>query len=196
MIGKIKGKLTESDGNLGLVETSNGLSYHVFLTPNLLRKYPIGSVVDIYTYLQVREDALILFGFQSKEEYDVYRMLLTVSGVGPKTAYNVISFSILKDLFDAVRSNNSDYFTRIPGLGRKTALKILLELSQKMGEEFKLEKTYLSEDDKIVIEALVSLGFKSLEAKRILSQIPKELSVEKRITEAIRMASNPRDKKV
>lgn len=196
MIGKIKGKLTECDGNLGLVETTSGISYHIFLTPTLLKKYPLGSVVDIYTYLQVREDALILFGFQSKEEYEVYKMLLTVSGVGPKTAYNVISFSNLRGLFEAVHNNNSDYFTRIPGLGKKTALKILLELSQKMGEEFKLEKTYLTEDDKIVIEALVSLGFKSLEAKHILSQIPKELSVEKRITEAIRLASNPKDKRV
>ncbi len=191
MIGKIKGKLAEVDGNIGLIETSSGLSYEIFLTPSLLSLNKVGQAIEVYTYLQVREDAHTLFAFQTKNEFKLFKMLITVSGVGPKTAFSIISFSTDKDLTDAVRGNDIAFFSRIPGLGKKTAMKIILELSQKMDAEFKLEKMYLSEEDKTVVEALVSLGFKSGEARQILNKLPKELfSVEEKIKEALKLASN------
>lgn len=190
MIGKIKGKLSELNGNIGLIETQSGVSYQVYLTPSLINSYQIGQSVELYTYLQVREDALVLFGFKTKEEYDFFRMLLTVSGVGPKTAYTVISFGKIKELISSIKGNNSDYFTRIPGLGKKTAMKIILELSQKLESEFKLEKMYLSEEDKTVIDALVSLGFKLQEAKIILSKIPKNLNMEEKIKKGLMLGTN------
>jgi len=187
MIGKIKGKLIEIDGNIGLIETTSGLSYNVFLPPHLVSTLKLPISIDLYTYLQVRDDALVLFGFETKKEYKLFLQLLTVSGVGPKTAYNVSSFTKSEELITAIKENNIDYFTKVPGLGKKTAMKIILELSQKMKEEFSMEKMYLSEDDKVVVDALVSLGFKSQDAKKVLSKIPKNISVEERIKKGLQM---------
>lgn len=187
MIGKLKGKLIELDDNIGLIETSGGVFYQVFLTPSLLSTFHPPSSIEVYTYLQVRDDALVLFGFETKKEYDFFKLLLTVPGVGPKTAFSVISFSKIDELLIAVKQNNLEYFTRIPGLGKKTAMKIILELSQKLKEEFRMEKMFLSEEDKIVVEALVSLGFSSADAKKNLHKIEKNLPLEKRISESIKL---------
>lgn len=192
MIGKIKGTLVEVENNTGLIQTSGGVFYEVFLPTSLLSS--INQELEIYTYLNVRDDALILFGFKAKQEYHLFKLLLSVSGVGPKTAFTITSFSNSKDLINAVTSNNIDYFSKIPGLGKKTAMKIILELSQKLDQEFKLEKMYLSEDEKTVVDVLVSLGFKNQEAKNILSQLPKDLSLEDKIKEALRKTTNTNKK--
>src|SRR3989344_3956478 len=181
MIGRIKGKIVEVEENIALIETNSGVFYQVFITPSLLTKNKLPFEITIYTYLQVRDDALVLFGFETKKEYDFFKLLLSVSGVGPKTAFSVISFSKVDELIKAVKENDNGYFTRVPGLGKKTAMKIILELSQRLQSEFKLEKMYLSDDDKTVVDALVSLGFKSNEARNILSKLPKNLSLEEKI---------------
>ncbi len=186
MIGKIKGKLVELDGTIGLIETVCGVSYEVNLTPALISTYQLGKAIEVYTYLQVREDAQVLFGFKTRKEQNLFKLLISVSGVGPKIAFTVISFSKEDELFTAIKANDINYFAKIPGLGKKTAMKIILELSQKLKSEFQMGKMYLSEDDKIVIDALVSLGFKSADAKNILIKLPKNLSVEERIRQALR----------
>jgi holliday junction DNA helicase RuvA len=190
MIGKIKGTLVFTENNYGLIETSGGVSYQTYLTPKIISQYSIGDSIDIFTYLQVRDDALVLFGFETKKEYDFFTLLLTVPGVGPKTAFGVISFTQTDELLQAVRDNSIDYFTRVPGLGKKTAMKIILELSQKMKQEFKMEKMFMSQDDKTVIDALVSLGYASQEAKNIFQKLPKDLSVEQKITTALKLTSS------
>jgi len=190
MIGKIKGTLTEIDQNTGLIETASGTSYRVYLTPHLIKSHPIDSPIEVYTYLQVREDALTLFGFKTRGEFDFFRLLLTVSGVGPKTAYSIISYLSVDKMTQAIKENDVAVFTSIPGLGKKTAMKIILELSQKLKEEFKMEKMYLSEDDKVVVDVLISLGFKSQEANSLLPKIPRELSIEEKIKKGIQLATN------
>jgi len=187
MIGKIKGKLVEVDKNVGLIETVSGISYLAYLTPFLLSHYPIGATLEIYTYLQVKEDGLVLFGFNDKKEIDFFKMLLAVSGVGPKTAFSIICFSDVNKLKTAIKENNPDFFYQIPGLGKKTALKIILELSQKLKSEFELKKMYLSDEDKLVVDALTSLGFNTNIVKKILPQLPKNLSVEEKIKKALKM---------
>ena len=190
MIGKIKGTLIELEGNEGLIDTASGLSYNVFLTPAIVFQNPVGTPVEIYTYHQVREDAQILYGFESKKELHLFKLLLTVSGVGPKTAFNVVSHSKAEELIAAIKSNSVDYLTKTPGLGKKTAMKIILELSQKLKSDFQLEKMYLSEDDKTVVDALVALGYTSQDARKMLTKIPKDMSVEKRIQEALKVTSD------
>ena len=98
MIGKLKGKLVEVDKNIGLIETSGGVFYQVYLPPALLTTTYSLQPIELYTYLQVRDDALVLFGFETKKQHDFFLLLLTVSGVGPKTAFNVISFVKLDQL--------------------------------------------------------------------------------------------------
>ena len=187
MIGKIKGKLTELDGNVGLIENSSGVSYEVFLTASALTKSKVKSNLEIYTFLHVREDAHILFGFETRNEQKLFKLLTTVPGIGPKTAFNIVSFSKEDEMLVAVRENDISYFERVPGLGKKTAMKIILELSHKLETEFELKKMYLSEDDKMVIDALVSLGFKTQEARRILSKLPEKLTLEEKIREGLRL---------
>jgi len=187
MIGKLKGKLVEVDKNVGLIETSGGVFYQVFLPFSLIsnRLTPNPSIIELYTYLQVRDDALVLFGFETKQQHDFFKLLLTVSGVGPKTAFSVISYLPLGLLVKSVQSNDVNSFTQVPGLGRKTAMKIILELSSKFKADFDMKNMVLSEDDQTVIDALVALGYKTLDAKKILSKLPKNLSVEDKIKEAL-----------
>lgn len=187
MIGKLKGILSEIDGNVGLIETSGGVFYRVFLTSSLLSRISPLSPLEVYTYLQVRDDGLVLFSFETKVEYNFFTSLLSVSGVGPKTAYTVISFGKTEEVISAIKSNNIDFFSNIKGLGKKTAMKIILELSQKLKEEFSMEKMYISEDDKTVVDALISLGFKSNQVKSILSKLPKTASIEEKIKAALKI---------
>lgn len=190
MIGKLKGKLVEVNGNVGLIETSGGVFYQVYLPPSLSSNIKNLSSIELYTYLQVRDDALVLFGFETKQQHDFFKLLLTVSGVGPKTAFNVISFVQLDQLVQFVQSNDVDAFTKVPGLGRKTAMKIILELSTKLKSDFDMSKMVLSDDDQTVVSALVSLGYKSYEAKKLVSKLPKNLSVEEKIKEALSNSSS------
>ena len=186
MIGKIKGRLVEIDNNIGLIETGCGIYYQVYLPPSLI-SFQLPRAIEIYTFLQVKEDAFILFGFANKKELDFFKILLTVPNVGPKTSFAIISYSKIDELIEAVKKNNIDFFTQIPGLGKKTAMKIILEVSQKLRSEFHLEKMYLTDEDKIVIDALVSLGFRSNEAKKVIPKLPKNLSLEEKIKEALKM---------
>ncbi len=196
MIGKIKGKLSEIVNNVGLIDTTGGVSYEVYLTPRFLSDHKIDQEVLVYTYLQVREDAHVLFGFDNRDELNFFKLLLTVSGVGPKTAFLVVSFKKAEETMAAVKNNDINFFSGMSGLGKKTAMKIILELSQKLKQEFTLEKMYLSDEDKTVVDAFVSLGFKSQEAKKMLSSIPKTLSVEDKIKKGLQLASNPVKNKV
>lgn len=185
MIGKIKGKFSELNGNVGLIETAGGVFYEVYLTPKLISIFKKGSNIELYTYLQIREDAHILFGFETGKEHDFFKLLLTVSGVGPKTAFSVISFYPADELIFGIKNNDVNILTQVPGLGRKTAMKIILELSEKLKSEFDMKNILLNEEDKTVIEALMSLGYKDSEAKNILSKLPKNLSVEEKIKKAL-----------
>lgn len=190
MIGKIRGTLSEVEGNIGLIETSSGVFYEVLLPSSVLSKKFPGDIIEVYTHFHVREDAQILFGFSEKNEYKVFKLLLSVSGVGPKTAFTVISFSPVDNLIKAVTANDIDYFSKIPGLGKKTAMKIILEMSSRLNTEFSIEKMHLSEEEKTILDALVSLGFKNSEVKNIIREIPKELRLEDKIKEAIKLATN------
>jgi Holliday junction DNA helicase RuvA len=188
MIGKIKGQLTELNGNEGLIETASGVSYVAFLPPVYFNK-PLPHEIDMYTYLHVREDALILFGFTSRSHIRLFHMIHSVSGVGPKTAYNIVSFTQPENVQFAVRNNDIAFFTSIPGLGKKTAMKIILELASKMKEDVAFESLHLDVHDEAILQALSSLGFSPQDARTIIPSIDKTLPIEERIKEAIRSLS-------
>lgn len=187
MIGRITGTLLEVHNTVGLIETASGLCYEVYLPSSLISSTSPNSSISLYTYLQVRDDALVLFGFSSRKEHSLFLMLLDVPGVGPKTAFSVISYANPDEVIEAVKKNDLAYFSRIPGLGKKTAMKIILELSQKMKDEFHMEKMYLNEEDKTVVDALISLGYKAAEAKELLAKLPKNISLEEKIKTALRI---------
>lgn len=187
MIAKITGTLSEFDEKIAVIDTSSGVSYELFITPAALSQKQLGDTLTVYTHLQVRDDAHILFGFVSNEEKRFFHLLLSVPGVGPKTAFSITSHISFERAVEAVRTNTVKVFSEIPGIGKKTAMKILLELSVKFKTEFKFEQQ-LSPDDKTVIDALVELGYKKSEAQQLFEKLPKELSIEKKIQEALRMS--------
>lgn len=187
MIAKITGILSEFNEKSATIDTTSGVSYELFITPSALSNTQVGDSLTVYTHLQVRDDAHILFGFANKEEKDFFHLLLSVPGVGPKTAFGIVAHISFEQAAEAVRTNIVKLFSEIPGIGKKTAMKILLELSVKFKTEFKFEQA-LSTDDKTVIDALVELGYKKSEAQQLFEKLPKELSIEKKIQEALRMS--------
>lgn len=189
MIGKIKGKVAEINGNESLIETQSGLFYRVFLTPKLIQTSEIEKDVEIYTYLQVREDDWSLYGFEDSRQYEIFKMLLNVDKVGPKLAYTIISYAPSEQITDAVLKNDVVFFNNIPGIGKKTAQKVLLELSSKLGSEFDSSKLMLNQEDKTVVDALISLGFSVREANEAIRKIEPDLPVENKIQAAIKYIS-------
>lgn len=187
MIAKIIGMLAEFDDKTAIIDTASGVSYELFITPTALSGKQLGDELTVFTHLQVRDDAHVLFGFANSEEKQFFHLLLSVPGVGPKTAFSIVSNISFAQAVEAVRTNTVKVFSEISGIGKKTAMKILLELSQKFKTEFKFEQ-HLSADDKTVIDALVELGYKKSEAQQLFEKIPKELSIEKKIQQALKMS--------
>ncbi len=187
MIAKLTGVLAEYTESTALIDTASGLSYELFITPSALSGKQLGDEFTVYTHLQVRDDAHVLFGFTDSQEKQFFHLLLSVPGVGPKTAFSIVCHISFEDAIEAVRTNSVQVFSKISGIGKKTAMKILLELSAKFKTEFKFEQ-HLSSDDKTVIDALVELGYKKAEAQQLFEKIPKQLSIEKKIQEALRMS--------
>lgn len=186
MIGKINGQLIERYGNTGLIETSGGVCYQVYL-PAYFYSLPLPSKVEVYTYLQVREDALTLYGFEAKAQLDLFNMLHSISGVGPKTAFTIVSFIQVDAMQAALSQNDLTYFTRIPGLGKKTAMKIMLELGEKLKTDVSFSKIHLNEEDETILSALTGLGFPSSDVRQMLPDIDKSLPLEQRITKGIQL---------
>lgn len=187
MIAKLTGTLAEFDDKSAIIDTASGVSYELFITPSALSNKQTGEMISVYTYMQVRDDAHVLFGFVSNDEKRFFHLLLSVPGVGPKTAFTITSHISFEQAVEAVRTNTVKVFSEISGIGKKTAMKILLELSVKFKTEFKFEQ-HLSPDDKTVIDALVELGYRKSEAQQLFEKLPKELSIEKKIQEALRMS--------
>lgn len=187
MIGMITGTLIEVQASTGIIETNAGIAYEVLLTPRLLAT-PIGASMRIYTHLQVKEDAHTLFGFDDHAQKVLFRMLIGVSGVGPKSAFGIVSFSPSSAIVEAIRTNDTAFFSRIPGLGKKTAMKIIVELSSKLEGALDETKLFVTDESKMAIDALVALGYPAAEARTIVNGLPAELSVEQMITQALQLS--------
>ncbi len=184
MIGKIIGTLIEVDGNEGLIETASGVCYRVFLTPSILSNMP-PTALAVYTYLQIRDDQHVLYGFDTKESYQMFQMLLTVDGVGPKTAHNLISRLPVSAILSAVHNKDLEPFTKVPGLGKKTAQKILLELSSKLKADLDIGSLIDTPINSDALETLIALGYRVHEARTMLKNIDFTLPVEKQVKLAL-----------
>ena len=164
MITSIKGILTEISPTNITIE-SNGIGYGILISLSSFDRLPkVGSECKILTYLHVREDILQLYGFMTHEERGLFKMLITISGIGPKTALTILSGMTLENLKGAIASGNTEMLNKIPGIGKKTAQRIIIELKEKMGGvSIKTSKPILKEDAIILndaISALVNLGYK------------------------------------
>ncbi len=172
----------------GLVVDVNGVGYLVQATPSVLGRP--GDEITVETYLHVREDALQLYGFGSAEERDLFIHLLSVNGVGPKVALAIVSGSTPAELRRAIALEDTARFEAIPGIGKKTAQRVVLELREKLGAAADAAAPTGSSAPHVVArDALVELGYSVAEAEVALAAVDPELPAEERVRRALRRAA-------
>ncbi len=170
------------------VINAGGVGYKVFMSSDGLAKLPeIGEKAKVFTHLHVREDAMDLYGFLDQVDLVFFETLIAISGVGPKMALSILVIAPVKMLASAIVSGNVEFFTRVSGVGRKTAEKIILELKDKI-QKLGIEIEEMESGDGEVLDALESLGYSAREAQNALRQISKDIKgVENRIKEALKI---------
>jgi len=188
MIASLTG-IVQYKGAESLIVRIGGVGIRVYV-PAALRDTSLpGAEIDLQTYLVVREDALTLYGFETREEREFFTLLLGVSGVGPRLALAALSTLNPDAIRRAVFHEQAEVFNRVPGIGLKTAQKILLHLQDKVGAAGDLRPiTAMTDLDTEVLEALVALGYSVVEAQAALQSIPRETpeDIETRLREALR----------
>jgi holliday junction DNA helicase RuvA len=177
----------------GLVLDVGGVGYLVAATPSALRRAAEVSEVILETYMHVREDALQLYGFADAAERELFIHLLGVSGIGPKVALAVVSSAPPAELRRAIALRDPARFQAIPGIGKKTAERIVLELEEKLGSEdiaaLQPLPTAPTSAHVVARDALVELGYSVVEAEQSLARTDPELSAEERVRDALRSAA-------
>jgi Holliday junction DNA helicase RuvA len=187
MISRLRGKPVARTPD-GLVLDVGGVGYLVAATPSALRRAESGGEVTVETYLHVREDALQLYGFAEPSERELFTHLLTVSGIGPKVALAVVSSGSAGDLRRAIAAGDAARFQAIPGIGKKTAERIVLELGS-MAVAIEPGADAVGSSDLVARDALVELGYSIVEAERVLAAVDPQLAPEERVRIALRSAA-------
>lgn len=174
MIATLRGEITQIEDNALILEVG-GVGLRVFVPAPVRGQMKVGEAAFLYTHLVVREDALILYGFESQADRELFNMLLGVDGVGPKVALSVLSTLTLDAVQRAVFSDESEILSRVPGVGKKTAQKIALHLHDKLKPTDALGKlAAMSDADSEALAALTSLGYSVVEAQSAIQSLPKD----------------------
>lgn len=181
MIAFIKGVIEDIDTDK-LVIGQNGMGYNVFVTSGILSGvYRVGETIKLYTYLSVKEDSMTLFGFETKDELALFRKLIGVSGIGPKGALSLLSYMTINELRLAILSDDAKAISKTPGIGAKTASRIIIELKDKIDLESVFGNNNADAavesggDDSIrndAVEALAALGYSPSQALNVIRTIP------------------------
>ena len=189
MIARLRGRPVAWDAE-GLVLDVGGVGYRLLATPTAVRKAEGAAEVALETHLHVREDALQLFGFATPGERELFELLLGVNGVGPKVALAIVSGYGPAELRRAIAREDAALFETIPGIGRKTAQRVVLELKEKMAPVAAVASSGGEEPDSHVVarDALVELGYSATEAEQRLAATDPELPAPERVREALRAA--------
>lgn len=191
MIGRITGTLLEKHPPLVLVDV-NGIGYEIDVPMSTFCKLPdIGEKVTLHTHFWVREEAHLLFGFMTEQERVLFRQLTKISGIGARTGLAILSGLSVADLHQAVVAQDSMRLTKVPGIGKKTAERLLLELRDRISPLSALSETggTMSVVDKDVLSALLALGYNDREANRALGQLPEGVTVSDGIMQSLKFLS-------
>ena len=182
MYSYIKGTLTDVEENLVVLE-AGGIGYNIYTTAQTLDYLPsVGEELKLYTYLNVREDAMLLYGFLTKDDLRVFKLLLGVSGIGPKGALAILGVMSTDDLRFAILAEDAKAIAKAPGIGAKTAQRLILELKDKLSLEDAFEQKLENDAAKQVpnqlkgvkndaVQALVALGYSSTDALKTVNSI-------------------------
>ncbi len=180
MIGYVKGIVTHLFTDYCFVDVQ-GVGYRVFIPNSTRQKLAIGQPTTLFTYLNVREDALTLHGFYTQEEYELFLSLISVSGIGPKVAAGILSTITPQNFRSAISSNNATMLTKLPGVGKKTAERIILELKDKIGITTEFDDSAPGQPSSAVslpgdimqeaFQALTALGYNHAEIAPVIKKV-------------------------
>ena len=193
MIHSLTGTLKAKEGNQFVVELGlggrNGISFLIRSSVNVVQSLPqIGEIVNVLTYLHVREDGMELYGFLRKEELEFFKLLIGVSGIGPKSALGVLGMESVDKLRAAISEGRTELLTKASGVGKKTAERIILELRSKFIQPGSEKIVGMMESDRDIVDALVNLGYTTGQARSALEKIdPAIVAMEERIKHALRI---------
>ena len=202
MYSYIKGELAEINTDHIVIDV-NGIGYMIYISSQALDYLPaIGETIKVHTYLYMREDAMILYGFLTKDELEIFKLLITVSGIGPKGGLAILSTLSADDLRFAVLSGDSKAIAKAPGVGSKTAQRVIIDLKDKLSLEDAFEKKLEHENEKSniasnsqvkndAVMALNALGYSSSESLKAVSkvEITEEMDVEDVLKSALKHMS-------
>ena len=172
MIASISGKVIQLTKETVIMDI-NGLGFEVFVPKPLLSETEAGDLLYLYTYMLVREDNIALYGFTSLEEKQLFLQFLAVGGIGPKLSLSILSSLSIDNIRSAILGEKPDYFSRVPGIGKKTAQKIIIQMQGKLPDSDGLAIRSITDVDDAVVDALISLGYSVVEAQTALQTIPK-----------------------
>lgn len=193
MYAYIYGEIIEKEPENIVIEC-NGIGYNIHIAQGMLAKFPsIGQMTRIYTYTSVREDAFWLYGFSTKDELALFKQLITVSGIGPKAAMGILSVMEVDTIRLAIISQDAKMIAKAPGVGAKSASRIVLELKDKIKPEDVIGKPVEDKEDSAVsmvkqeaTEALVALGYTVSDAYKVLQKL--DITEDARVEDVIKMA--------
>jgi len=189
MIAKITGKIADRGDDFLIIDVS-GVGYKVFVSNNTLTEVSSGDAVQLWTHLVVRENILDLYGFSNKEERRFFELLIGISGIGPKGALAIISLAPVETLEKAISAEDSSYLTKVSGIGKKNAQKIILELKDKMFKNQDGVGVGLKEEAE-ALEALRALGYGLGDSREALKKGSENISgTNERIREALKILGN------
>ena len=174
MIGQITGNLSLKSDRFVIIN-AGGVGYKIYVTADTLNQLAKSDFeVSLWTHLVVKEDALDLYGFLEQRELEFFQMLITVSGIGPRGALAILSLAGPETLRKAIASGNTEYLTKVSGIGRKSAEKIVLELKDKLGKMGEFLPSAEMDQEADVLHALQALGYSLKEAREAVKKLPVE----------------------
>ena len=186
MIGKLTGILSDKNPPQVLVDC-NGVGYEVQVPMSTFYNLPeTGAKVSLLTHFVVREDAQILYGFENTGEREAFRQLIKITGVGPRTALSVLSGMSVGELAQAITLQEAGRLVKVPGIGKKTAERLLLELKGKLGPDIGISANISSDAQVDILQALLALGYNDKEAAAALKALPLDVGVSEGIKLALR----------
>lgn len=191
MITYLKGKIKYKNKGYMVLDVRD-VGYRVFVLPQILEKAKIDSEIELYTYQYVSDDKVELYGFNKISELEFFEQLIQISGIGPKSGLSVMNQASVEDIKRAIIHGDSSVLTRVSGIGKKTAERIILELKNKIDISDKENKEFLQEsgiqEDADALDGLVSLGYSLREAREAIKHVPKEAkTVEEKVKASLKI---------
>ncbi|MBU1350042.1 Holliday junction branch migration protein RuvA [Patescibacteria group bacterium] len=188
MLAFLRGKILNKNKDFIIVEVNN-IGYQVFITSTLQSALDIAQEIELYLHQHTREDAISLYGFKLFEELKLFKLLLSISGIGPKSALSVLSTAKTEIIIDSIARGDSSLLTKVSGIGKKTAERVVLELNGKLKGQITDNVQQMAVDE---IDALVSLGYSIQQAQTALQQVDSKIKDSgERIKAALQQKKNP-----